>query len=189
MTQLLDAALIRVRNIFDPLIGAGRQEQLPPDDGTVDPLISFFRCRGWTILDRDSDTSASVYYPGSFHGALDDEHRRQATPDLGLSELECVLALRGEHWIAHFTSCGTLTGCVRHRSTSVLIGVHSAVFPAVIRELERHARTLDRDLSRCLIFGPCGSSDNPDEPCRLSPPAPEAPASLHAVAERDESVK
>jgi len=189
MLQPFGTMLTRVRDVLDPFVGTGRHGRPPADDGTVDPLIAWFTYRGWTILDRDSDIVANFYYPASFGDALDDDNRRYPAADVGLNELECDLYRDGEYWIARFTSCGTIIGCARHRSTPLIIGLHTGVFPAVLVRLEHHARTLHpNEISRCLIFGPCGSNDNPSEPCRTGAPGHDKPA-LRAVTEREDVVE
>ncbi|MEV6905937.1 hypothetical protein [Amycolatopsis sp. NPDC051071] len=165
MFQFRATARSRIRRI----VGNGRHEQPESDDGTMDPLLSFFRRRGWTILDRGSDTSANLFYPASFQGALDTDNRRLTPLDANLIELECELAHDGTYWIATFHSCGTVIGCGQHRSAQVVIGVHSGVFPAVLDQLEHQARVLDpEEIATCVVFGSCGSDSNPDVPCRLA---------------------
>ncbi|WP_410625673.1 hypothetical protein [Amycolatopsis sp. cmx-8-4] len=168
--------LAHARRRLGSVFGTGRYEQPPPDEKTVDSLIAYFRWRGWILLDRHSATRANFYYPHSFRGVLDEDNRRQIPPDVGLIELECDLARHGNHWIARFTTCGAVIGCSQHRSTPVIIAVHSGAFPAVLHHLERQARTLDLDkIASCLLFGPCGSTDNPDHPYRPPQPEPGAP--------------
>ncbi|MEU3622481.1 hypothetical protein BS329_03985 [Amycolatopsis coloradensis] len=151
-----------VRTHFRRIGRSGRHEQPESDDGTVDPLLTFFRWRDWTILDRSSDTSANLYYSASLQGALDTDNRRLTPLDANLSELECELAHDGTYWIASFFSCGTVIGCGQHRSTQVVIGVHSGVFPSVLDQLEHQARILDpEEIATCVVFGPCGSDSNP----------------------------
>ncbi len=177
MTHLFDTVLAHARRRLDSAFGTDRYEQPPPDEQTVDSLIAYFRWRGWILLDRYSATHASFYYPQSFRGVLDDDNRRQIPPDFGLIELECDLARHDDHWIARFTSCGAVIGCSRHRSTPLIIAVHSGVFPAVLHHLERLARTLDLDkIAGCLLVGPCGSTDNPNQPYRPDAPEPDAPS-------------
>ncbi|WP_145926850.1 hypothetical protein [Amycolatopsis orientalis] len=145
----------------------------------MDPLLAFSCRRGWTTLDRGSDTNANLYYSASFQGALNAGSRRLTPLDANLIELECALARDGSHWIASFYSCGTVIGCDRHRSTQVVIGVHSGVFPAVIGQLEHQARVIDpEDIATCVIFGSCGNDSNPDAPCRPAPLESATPSTL-----------
>ena len=103
MFQLRAAARTRSRSRSRRMVGSGRHEQPEPDDGTVDPLLAFFCRRGWTTLDRGSDTNAHLYYSASFQGALNAGSRRLTPLDANLIELECALARDGSHWIASFT--------------------------------------------------------------------------------------
>ncbi len=177
MIHLLDTALAHARRRLDSAFGTSRYKQPPPDEKTVDSLIAFFRYRGWILLDRSSATRASFYYPQSFCGLLEENNRRQIPPDFGLIELECDLSRHGDHWIARFCTCGAVIGCSRHRSTPLIIAVHSGAFPAVLHHLERQAQALDLDkVAGCLLVGPCGSTDNPDHPYRPEPDAPESDA-------------
>ncbi|QWF85894.1 hypothetical protein [Amycolatopsis sp. CA-230715] len=189
MSHLVDTVLTRVRAVHDLFVRVGRYELLlPADDGTVEPLIAFFRGRDWEILDRESDTVASFYYPASFGDAFGNLNRGYLTVDVGLNELECDLYRHGGHWIARFTTCGAIIGCARHRSTPLIVGLHTGAFPGVLDRLERQARALHPDkISRCLFSGSCGSNDNPREPCRTGVRGHDT-LTLHAVSDRDDAV-
>ncbi|RSM80530.1 hypothetical protein DL991_10455 [Amycolatopsis sp. WAC 01375] len=176
---ILDIARTRIRAVIDPILTTRHDELPPPDDGTVDPLLTYFQWRGWTIVNRDTHTTAVLSYPASFQGALDTDDRRLAALDDNLQELEVELVLRGNHWNAHFSSCGALIGCARHRSIPLVMGVHALPFTAVLGDLERQARRRQpRDIAHCLLFGACSSQDTPSQPCLLPRVAPDEPAAL-----------
>ncbi|QXV57484.1 hypothetical protein [Amycolatopsis sp. TNS106] len=162
----------------------------PPDDGTVDPLLAHFQWRGWTIVDRDTDTAAVLSYPASFHGALGTVDRHSTALGDNLQELEVELVRRGEHWVAHFSSCGVLIGCDRHRSVPLTMGVHALPFTAVLSVLEFLARRRrPRDIARCALFGACSSNGVPSEPCLLPRSLTVQRAALHAVPHADEGAE
>ncbi|RSN60592.1 hypothetical protein DMH01_14935 [Amycolatopsis sp. WAC 04182] len=179
---LIGTARTRLHAVIDPILTTRHDMLPPPDDGTVDPLLAYFQWRGWTIVDRDTHTTAVLSYPESFHGALGTVDRRSAAPDDNLQELEVELVLRGVHWVAHFSSCGVLIGCDRHRSIPVTMGVHALPFTAVLGILEFLARRRrPRDIAHCLVFGACSSHSIPSGPCLLRQPAADHRSTLHAV--------
>ncbi|WP_410585395.1 hypothetical protein [Amycolatopsis sp. lyj-108] len=184
---ILDIARARLRAVIDPILTTRHDELPPPDDGTVVPLVAYFQWRGWTVVDRDSFTTAVLSYPGSFQGALDTEDRRQAALDDNLQKLEVELVVRGSHWIAHFSSCGVLIGCDRHRSIPLVVGVHALPFAAVLGDLERQARRRrPQDIAHCLLFGACSSQDTPGQLCLIPRVAPDEPAMLHVLPDHGE---
>ncbi|HET6288795.1 MAG TPA: hypothetical protein VFG15_18860 [Amycolatopsis sp.] len=172
----------RIRAVVDA--GLTHRHHLPPPDvGAVDPLVAYLLQRGWRIIDRDSQITAILDYPGSFQGGLNTDERRLTALDNNLQELEVELVRCDGYWFASFTSCGTVIGCDRHRSVPLHIGVHAPIFTTVLRDLEDQAGLISQqEVSTCLLFGACGHQDTPSRPCQLSRPISDEPATPHAVS-------
>ncbi|MFI7121913.1 hypothetical protein [Amycolatopsis sp. NPDC049868] len=186
----LNTVCARLHAVIDRSLTSSHAMLPPPDDGTVDPLLAYFQWRGWTIVDRDTDTDAVLSYPESFHGALDTGDRRSVALDDNLQELEVKLVRRGEHWFAQFSSCGALIGCDRHRSVPLTMGVHAFPFTAVLGGLERQARRRrPRAIAHCLLFGACSRLHTPSQPCPVPLIMPGEPATLHVLPDHGEGAE
>ncbi len=157
----------------------------------MDQLIEYLSRRGWTVLDRSADLStADLYYPESFGGVLDTDDRELTAADHYLAGLDVSIARHGEDWTVIVTPCGTIDGCLQHRSIPVPISTDGKALPEQLDRVEHHARTIDpTEIATCLIFGPCGSNSRSDTQGPPPSPSQDGPPRLYAVAPRGDEVE